>query len=94
MATLPVLEILREGDDGEPPLRGDLDVESQLLEAAKNGDLDTIKVHMYVQGFKDCEKENNFFFPLSGSVRHRMSIAVMSRGGTPLLCTLPQASIV
>ncbi len=40
VATPPVSKMLEEED----PARGDSDVESQLLEAAKNGDLVTIKV--------------------------------------------------
>lgn len=40
IATPSVSKILQE----EEPARGDSDVESQLLEAAKNGDLATIKV--------------------------------------------------
>ena len=42
VATPPVSKMLEEED----PARGDSDVESQLLEAAKNGDLVTIKVSM------------------------------------------------
>ena len=40
VATPTVAEVL----GGEEPLRGESDVELQLLEAAKNGDLDTVKV--------------------------------------------------
>ena len=40
LATPPVSKVLEE----EQPVRGDSDVESELLEAAKNGDLPAIKV--------------------------------------------------
>lgn len=43
VATSSVAEVLREGEEGEA-LRGDMDEESRLLEAAKNGDLATVKV--------------------------------------------------
>ena len=43
MAAPSVTEVLREGEEGEA-LRGDMDEESQLLEAAKNGDLAAVKV--------------------------------------------------
>jgi len=39
LATEPVQEFLREG-----PLTGGTDVDNQLLEAAKTGDLDLVKV--------------------------------------------------
>ena len=39
LATEPVQEFLREG-----PLTGGTDIDNQLLEAAKNGDLDLVKV--------------------------------------------------
>ena len=42
VATPPVSKMLAEEE--EAPARGDSDVESQLLEAAKNGDLVIIKV--------------------------------------------------
>ena len=33
----------------EEPVKANADIESQLLEAAKNGDLDTIKVHALLE---------------------------------------------
>lgn len=44
LATPSVTEVLQEGDEGGALRGGDLDEDSQLLEASKNGDLATIKV--------------------------------------------------
>ena len=43
LATAAVAKVITE-----EPVKANADIESQLLEAAKNGDLDTVKVHMYL----------------------------------------------
>lgn len=96
LATPPVSKVLEE----EQPVRGDSDVESELLEAAKNGDLPALKVGENELGFRTSSFLSPLllppfflslpFSPLPSSISAplRTSTAVTPRAGTPPPSTL------